>query len=921
MTRATPGPPGLNSRSISSAQLASELQVLREIDHVYFSSPREFDAGRHVLEQAACPADCTSIEAMFNKLKTQQQVVSGKALHLISQQRDNCDREFNEVQNIRETLNGALDTCRGARNQLGMASSRLTVSSFAILANFRKRQLVRSVLRTLELLRVLRRAEKDVAERMAVKDYEGAVLVILKCRKAASAHKEFVCIAPLLEQLQDTLEMTEEKLDSILSSICKNFNEDTFARLRRAYCLLDKLQVAMEQMLMHYNTAVNESSIEAVRPYVKDAKSDDKFQELCKRIPTSEAHVCLIDVCERLWFVMKSYYLLVKWHSKHDEEALPSSQETVCSSREFENNISKEYIRQKLRNGLLKIWNDIKERVSTFLLLTNLSEYSFEKFIQMLGVLRKLTQVAEVFCGDTSEVLQDFIKQHSINYLENYHKARMEELKLFLENEGWEMCPVRSGFTMLNLQEFKPFKRLIGGTRVTNKNRNGSQSESTSSVHSQDDNSYINKFLNSNSKETPFNMFRNESVTNEDIFGLELDDEYVSDESEEEPEELRKDYVVEDHETSHVVKHKNKFNSVIVTNTLLSVLRHCGQYLQMCRYLQPISLKVIMLMCQLYDYYFYTVHVFFTSDLEVASQSLYTPKLNSALKRIGNNIVDANSAENLNISSDEKDLKVASQTECASMAPHINLEAAETLHGLAERIVAVESVVFLARQFELMQSYLESIVSPHQRVVLEHFKDNTLAAAIDLRMPVYMCTASKALDARSVLLSMSQVKWDVRDVAAEHSPYVDLVVRQLQVFALRLERLSGIVCVNTEAKNAIWSMVAKFVVHLLVEGFSNAAKCSNGGRGLMQLDYTQLLVKLEKISGLKPIPCQDYVERYVKAYYLPRNLLEEFVHDRVEYSNKHLLALISCACDSKRDRQDLASLIENRDGVSNMPIT
>ncbi|KAG6465405.1 hypothetical protein O3G_MSEX015130, partial [Manduca sexta] len=206
--------------------------------------------------------------------------------------------------------------------------------------------------------------------------------------------------------------------------------------------------------------------------------------------------------------------------------------------------------------------------------------------------------------------------------------------------------------------------------------------------------------------------------------------------------------------------------------------------------------------------------------------------------------------------------------------------------------------------------------APHQKLILEHFKENTLGVAAELRAPVYMSSAARVVEPRAALVAMSQVKWDVKAVAVEHSPYVDMIVRKIQVFALRLENICNRVTFNMEVLQAVWYMVAKFVVHLLVEGFSNANKCSNGGRGLMQLDYTQLLVKLEKISGLKPIPYQDYVERYVKAYYLPRKGLEDFVTERTEYSNKHLLALVTCACENKKDRQALTGIIEGRDSAA-----
>ncbi|CAG9574167.1 unnamed protein product [Danaus chrysippus] len=882
-------PPGINTRSETAAQSAADLEVLKEIDHIYFSPPSEFDAARHALETAPSPPDCEAIERMFTKLKRQQQVVSGKALHLISQHRDNCDREFAEIQNIREQLSDTLETCRKARERLKAASDHLTISTFVILANVRKRQIIKRVLKSLELLRSLRSVEKDVAELITKKEYYEAIQLILDSKKAAAAHKEYTCIADLATRLQDTLDMTEEKLDSVLASICVNFDEVVFKKLKKAYDLLGKTQAAMEQLHMHYSSAVNESALEAVKPFLTEVSIEMKFQEMCQAVPTTKAPLCLLNLCENLFLVMRSYYLLVNWHIKN-EEYLPSSGNVF----DVERNVSREYIKQKLKAGLVRIWHDVQAKVSTFLKSSGLEEFPFEKFIQMLGILRKLTQVAEVFCGDTSDMLTDFIKTQSLLYIKNYHRGRMEELKLFLENEGWEQCPVRTTFNVLNLQEFKQFKKYLNS--IKSDAVKSTQSETTSSVPSQDDSLYISKYFTEKTSRTPFEIFRNENVTNEDIFGLEpeSDDTDVSDD---EPDELRRDFV-EDSDQIPLSPSKVK-ETVIVTNTTLSVLRNCGQYLQISRYLPQLALEVIMFMNQLFDYYFYAVHLFFTSDLEVSSATLYSPKLNSVLKRITNT---------LNMATED-----GLTLECPSIPNHLDMGSEENLHGCSERIVAVESVIFLAKQFELLQPYLESIVAPHQRMILEHFKENTLAVVTDLRMPVYMCSASKAVDAKSALMAMSQVRWDVKDVAVEHSPYVDMIVRKIQVFALRLENISARVTLNYEVLNSVWAMVSKFVVHLLVEGFSNSTKCSNGGRGLMQLDYRQLFVKLEKISGLKPVPYQEYVDRYVKAYYLPRNELENFVRERTEYSNKHLLALVSSSCENKRDRQALTAIIESKD--------
>jgi hypothetical protein len=53
----------------------------------------------------------------------------------------------------------------------------------------------------------------------------------------------------------------------------------------------------------------------------------------------------------------------------------------------------------------------------------------------------------------------------------------------------------------------------------------------------------------------------------------------------------------------------------ILTNTTLTVLRQCGKYVQMSHLLRPIAYEVIVCMSQLFDYYLFAVHTFFTADL------------------------------------------------------------------------------------------------------------------------------------------------------------------------------------------------------------------------------------------------------------------------------------------------------------------
>lgn len=141
-----------------------------------------------------------------------------------------------------------------------------------------------------------------------------------------------------------------------------------------------------------------------------------------------------------------------------------------------------------------------------------------------------------------------------------------------------------------------------------------------SSNHSQDGSSTItgNYFIRYAEHGTPFDSRLDETVIDEDI--LMIGDEasgYFSDDSEEESEELRRDYVEEyaDEQKQQHKKEKHSTKAPILTNTTLTVLRQMGKYLQMSRLMKPIAYNIITRMNELFDFYLYAVHSFFTSDL------------------------------------------------------------------------------------------------------------------------------------------------------------------------------------------------------------------------------------------------------------------------------------------------------------------
>lgn len=59
------------------------------------------------------------------------------------------------------------------------------------------------------------------------------------------------------------------------------------------------------------------------------------------------------------------------------------------SGGDLEENFNRQYVKQKLESGLMKIWHDVQGKVSTLLLTSDLAQYKFDQFMQVLNVVHR----------------------------------------------------------------------------------------------------------------------------------------------------------------------------------------------------------------------------------------------------------------------------------------------------------------------------------------------------------------------------------------------------------------------------------------------------------------------------------------------------------------------------------------------------
>uniref|UniRef100_A0A287CWD5 VPS50 subunit of EARP/GARPII complex n=1 Tax=Ictidomys tridecemlineatus TaxID=43179 RepID=A0A287CWD5_ICTTR len=875
----------------------AEQELINSIEQVYFSAD-SFDIVRYELEKLPPVLNLQELEEYRDKLKQQQAAVSKKVADLILEKQPAYVKELERVTSLQTGLQLAAVICTNGRRHLNIAKEGFTQASLGLLANQRKRQLLIGLLKSLRTIKTLQRTDVRLSEMLEEEDYPGAIQLCLECQKAASTFKHYSCISELNSKLQDTLEQIEEQLDVALSKICKNFDINHYTKVQQAYRLLGKTQTAMDQLHMHFTQAIHNTVFQVVLGYVElcAGNTDTKFQklqykDLCTHVTPDSYIPCLADLCKALWEVMLSYYRTMEWHEKHDSEETVSASEGSNVMGTEETNFDRGYVKKKLEHGLTRIWQDVQLKVKTYLLGTDLSIFKYDDFIFVLDIISRLMQVGEEFCGSKSEVLQESIRKQSVNYFKNYHRTRLDELRMFLENETWELCPVKSNFSILQLHEFKFMEQSRSPSVSPSK-----QPVSTSSKT-------VTLFEQYCSGGNPFEIqASHKDEETEDVLasnGYESDEQEKSayqeyDSDSDVPEELKRDYVDEQtgdapvksvsRETLKSRKKSdyslNKVNAPILTNTTLNVIRLVGKYMQMMNILKPIAFDVIHFMSQLFDYYLYAIYTFFgrNDSLESTGLGLSSSRLRTTLNRIQESLID------LEVSADPTaTLTAAEERKEKVPSPHLShlvvLTSGDSLYGLAERVVATESLVFLAEQFEFLQPHLDAVMPAVKKPFLQQFYSQTVSTASELRKPIYWIVAGKAIDYEQMLLLMANVKWDVKEIMSQHNIYVDALLKEFEQFNRRLNEVSKRVRIPLPVSNTLWEHCIRLANRTIVEGYANVKKCSNEGRALMQLDFQQFLMKLEKLTDIRPIPDKEFVETYIKAYYLTENDMERWIKE------------------------------------------
>ena len=665
-----------------------ESDILNGIEQKYFqfiSDPHM--AEQLILEDLPQELDLNYLTEQKTRLKRQLIVVSRKVSDLILKNEFKYKTELERVTKLQTCLSEAIKVCTSGRTHLGFAKRDFTCVSLGIVASYRRREVLKSLLKSLQTIKTLQETDIRLRELLEEdEDYTRAIQLYLECNKVVSSLKHYNCISELNTKLQDTLENTEEQIDVALSKMCLTFNKDMYVKLMCAYNLLGKTQTAMDQLLMHFASAIHNKAFGIVLGYVELFAADTtsnyhkrQYNELCKCLTTDSFIVCLTDLCKALWDIMANYYRILSFHREEGVEELDEDIEILnlndSVDQQMDTTFNKRFVIQKLEHGLVRIWQDVQQKVRTLVQNHDLSLYNFDEFIKILGIAEKMIEIGEEFCGNKSEELQNSLHKQTNNYFLCYHKSSMYELKEFLDNEIWNLCPVHD-FNLIHLQEFNFLRTSLPQRTVLSPNTSPNKRQKYY---------FSNYFLDPKdipNQRTPFDCEEEVNDNKQSALNQEIKDETLFSTENEDKRHLN---------SVNMSNGESVRSEPILTNTTLNVLRLFGKYMQMMSVLRPIAFDVLLCLFQLFDYYLFAVYKFFGKDIMCLSDNLLSTEMKTTLKRISDNLIFDEKSYEMNVEITNGKNRYFPPT----LSSMVDMSSVENLLGLAERIVAVESLYVL----------------------------------------------------------------------------------------------------------------------------------------------------------------------------------------------------------------------------------
>ncbi|VDO36108.1 unnamed protein product, partial [Brugia timori] len=716
-----------------------ETEILESIDAAYFID-EGFDATDYELKKVMgadiLPEDLTG---EMDKLKQQLQVVSKRVSEVIMQDWPSYSSQLEDIAEIQKDLDSILLVMQNMRKKLAQAKLE-NQNGLEIIANYRNRIFLKKLLSSLEDIKTLYEVQFQIKDLVQEENFPAAINMCYEAQKATVTFNQFSCVKELSTKLHEALEEIEINLDNCLASITILFSVDRYSSIYTAYKLLGKVEECAMKVVGFTRATLESSARTVISDKILPIRTETKIQELsyeqlCEAVDMGQILDCVRELGFVICKVLFTYHSILLFHIDEDERL-------ECAHEKTEN---LGIVRKILVDSLYSIFKTASVKFSTLLYCHDLSLLKIDQFLDIIEMSNRFKQFGRTYFGNVCGEVTMSLEKQSDQYFKRFHYDRMDELRMFLENEAFALCPVPLQFTLFDFQEFSFLKELSGC-------RGGVDS----SLHSKIDLDLGEPLDFQILQPTDVNPFLM-GTTDMDSSAKDVDITIISSAKNSSNDDVDNDRYRLDGSFSQLAP--------ILCNASLNLLRFIGKYIRMAYVLHSVADQAVNGIFELCSYFFFAVYSFFVSNAHSVTESFFSPNLKNVMDNLESDLF-----------SDDSPSEGANKFKCfpCTLLQDVKLDSAPS-YALRERIVGAESVNFISKQLDLIRPVIESLVN--RDVIEKYYTEVILAVIPKMRECIYACAISCLIDYDWFVNDIMTTKWDICQLQSQHSTYVDNILQ------------------------------------------------------------------------------------------------------------------------------------------------
>uniref|UniRef100_A0A0K0DUI2 Syndetin C-terminal domain-containing protein n=1 Tax=Strongyloides stercoralis TaxID=6248 RepID=A0A0K0DUI2_STRER len=839
-----------------------EDEIFESLDAAYYI---EDDFAHVNFELKKLTNNGITLENILNekdKLKKQLTIVNKRIAGEIKNHTNEFTEEMEKIYSVKEQVSLLLEVISDIRQHLNVHQYQTRTTLRIVAVDRKKKLLTRLKVALIEIKKLHEKIfifEDLINEHQFIQALNLSDSIITNLKK----YNSIIIYNKMEKMFQDKMKKMEYKLEDALAFIVFQFDDQKLHQCYYAYKNLSKLDVFLEKIIFFYKTAIESCAKDKIYLVLNrhfDPTEVESYELLCEKVTSEILTETLLEQCTAFVQIFISYHEMIKYCRNSESTLLDEN---------FSHSLD-----VKLSTFCYNFFKIAANKINILLACNDMSYVKFDTFLDIVEFINIFKDFGKKYFGYNCVEITMTLDKQILVYFQRYHKERLEELKLFLENEMFTPVPVSFQFTIFDLQEFQFLKEdryCISKRKENNCDDNGIGEELEYELIPD---SYINPFIHKEPSPKKKRVFSNLGVA-EDIYKSPDVDEDL------------------------------KINAPVLCNTTLSLMKLLGKYIKASLLFPCIAENVVESLMELFYYHLILVYDLFISHNSPLNNVDFEKKFTFRNEDyIAVNTTIEKIKESLSPSSP---IKFDSSKESTFFVENFNhTSTPDNYFSIQERVVAIESIIFMSKQLDLAHPVIDSFFIDENittfKSKLENFFTILLPSLSKFRDKGFAIIACNFIDYETLLHQVTSTKWEIKELQCEHSSYVDFLLSEFERFSKILNNLSLAMRVPNNTKHTIWNSTISLTFRILVQGYCESSKkCTNEGRALMQLDFQQLIFKLESENTEwnrdipKPITFKSYVDNFIKAYYLSESSLEQWISQHKEYSSIQVSQFLNTA--------------------------